>query len=259
MSNTALAWTNYVKTGVVTSNNAAANFPVTNIQTDSGAPAEGWQTTIRTAIVLTITPAAGAQTWRALGLFRTNLTAGASLTFALKNNPSTVVYTTTVSGPVGATGQVVVIVPSNIVADYATITISDASNPEGHVNVPLAFAGPVWITASPLALDTAYGRDSRRDTPTTLGGQKSPNLRWQARRWDVSSVGIRTSTELWQQLDAMNRLTMAGGNMLLIPDITSVNLGYEALFGILDQLADVTFPLGTADRRAWKGRLTERL
>lgn len=259
MSNTALAWTNYVKTGVVTSNNAAANFPVTNIQGDSGAPADGWQTTILTSIVLTITPATGAQIWRALGLFRTNLTAGASLTFALKNNPSTVVYTTTVAGPVGATGQVVALPPSNTTADYATITISDASNPDGHVNVPLAFAGPVWLPTSPLALDTAYGRDSQVDAPVSRSGQEYPVLRWQRRRWDISSLGVRTSTELWPQLDTLNRLAMAGGNVLLVPDITSANKGYEALFGRLAQLADVTFPLGGSDRRAWKGRLTERL
>jgi hypothetical protein len=261
MSNTALAWTNYVKTGVVTANNAAANFPVTNLQTDSGAPAEGWQTNAGalTNATLTITPATGAQTWRALGLFRTNLTAGATLIFSLKNNPSTVVYTTTVAGPVGATGQVVVVVPSNTVADYATIQITDTANPDNHINIPLAFGGPVWLPTSPAALDTAYGRDSQVDTPVSRSGQEYPVLRWQRRRWDISWVGIRASTELWPQLDTMNRLAMAGGNVLLVPDITSANLRYEALFGRLAQLADVTFPLGTSDRRAWKGRLTERL
>ncbi len=258
MSAALIGWNNYVKTGTVTASEAAANFPVTNLQGDQGAAASAWQTNDTGPATLTITPALTQRTWRALGLFRTNLTSAASLVFSLFNNPSTLVATATLPGPVNGTGQVVWVLGADTVADYATVAITDAGNPQGYLNVPLAFAGPAWNPLTGFSFATALGRDGTTDEAQSRGGQEYPVFRWQRRRWDYDMQGVRAS-ELWLQLDAMLRTARTGANIFTVPDTTSANLASEALFGRIASLADVTFPFGTADRRAAKLRHTERL
>jgi hypothetical protein len=258
MNNALIGYTNFVKSGTVTSNNAATNFPVTNLQGDSGAAADGWQTTILTGILLTITPALTRQTFRLLGLFRSNLTSAAVLVFSVYTNPSTLVWTVQVGGPVNGSRQVVVDT-GGVVGDYATVSISDAGNPDGFVNVPLAFAGPAWSPLSTLSLNTSYGRDVTTDEMVSHGGQEYPVYRFQRRRWDLDMQGVRTSSELWPSLDALMRVAAPGANILVVPDNGSVDMSTEATFGRLKQTADVRYPLGTADRRSWAGQLTERV
>ena len=200
MSNAALGYTNYVKTGTVAASNAASLFPVTNIQGNSGAAADGWQTTVTSGIILTITPPLTQVSWHALGLFRTNLTSAATVTFALYTNPSTLMWTANTFGPVGGSGQVVAWT-GGITADYALIAINDPGNPDGHINVPLAFGGPAWVPLSPLSLSTVYGRDKTTDEVVSRGGQEYPVLRYQRRRWNLNTQGVRTASELWPQLE----------------------------------------------------------
>lgn len=259
MGNVLIGYTNYVKMGTVAASSTATNFPATNLQNDSGAPADGWQSYAgTTACSLTFTPAATGQVFRLIGLFRTNLTSAASITFDVFTNPSTLVWSTTVAGPANGSGQVVVDA-GNAVGDYAEILITDTGNPDGHINVPLAFAGPAWSPLSNLSTQTAYGRDVTTDELVSRGGQEYPVLRFQRRRWNLDMQNIRTTSELWQSLDAVMQTAAAGGNVLVVPDITSASVASEALFGRLKQVADVKYPLGSSDRRSWTGQLTERL
>jgi hypothetical protein len=253
-----LGYSNFVKSGVVTSNNAAAAFPVTNIQGDSGAAADGWQTTIRSGIVLTITAPVTQQSFRLLGLFRTNITSGATLLFSVYTNPASLQWSRQVSGPVLGSGQIVVDT-GGVTGDYATVTITDAGNPDGFVNVALAFAGPAWSPLSALSFATSYGRDVTTDELVSRGGQEYPVYRYQRRRWDLDMQGVRSTSELWPSLDAMLRAAAGGGNILVVPDNTSANMASEAIFGRLKSTADIKFPYGTADRRSWSGQLTERM
>lgn len=259
MSSPALVgYINFVKTGTVAANNAATNFPVTNLQNDSGASADGWQTTVRTGILLTITSVLGLQTYRLIGLFRTNLTSAAVLVFTVYTNPSTVVWTAQVGGPVNGSGQVVVDT-GGVIGDYATVSISDPGNPQPYVNVALAYAGPAWNPLSNFSLNNSYGRDVTTDELTSHGGQEYPVYRYQRRRWDLDMQGVRTTSELWPQLDAMMRIAAPGTNILVVPDSGSPDMTTEALFGRIKQTADVKYPLGTADRRSWSGQHTERI
>jgi hypothetical protein len=258
MSNALVGYTNYVKTGRVVANNAATLFPVTNLQNDSGAPADGWQTTIKAGIALTITPSAAQQVFRLIGLFRTNITSAANLTFQVFRNPSTVVWTTSVLGPVNGSQQVVVDV-GGVVGDYAMVFIADPGNPQPFVNVPLAFAGPVWSPLSALSYNTAYGRDVTTVELTSYGGQEYPLYRYQRRRWDLDMQGVRSSSELWQYLDALMRIAATGGNILVVPDTANGLMPSEATFGRVKQTADVKYPYGSSDRRSWTGQITERI
>ena len=96
--------------------------------------------------------------FRLIGLFRTNLTSAAALIFSVYTNPSTLVWSGTASGPINGSGQVIVDT-GGVTGDYATVSISDAVNPDTFVNVALAFAGPVWSPLSALSLASSYGRD----------------------------------------------------------------------------------------------------
>jgi hypothetical protein len=258
MSNALLGYINHVTTGTVTSNNAASGMPVTNLQTDSGAAADGWQTTTRTGILLTITPPLTQQTFRIIGLFRSNLTSAAAIVFTVYNNPATVVYSGSTAGPANGSGQVLADT-GGVVGDYATVSLNDSGNPDGFINVALAYAGPVWSPLSALSLNTSYGRDVTTDELVSHGGQEYPVYRYQRRRWDLDMQGVRTSTELWPSLDAMMRAAAFGTNLLVVPDTNSPDWRTEATFGRLKQTADIKYPLGTSDRRSWSGQLTERI
>lgn len=262
MSNSAFVYNNYVKTATLAASSAAANFPVTNLQTsDQGAASEAWQTGggVLTGVVLTITPAVTAQTWRVVSLHRTNLTSAATGTFRLFNNPSTLVASINWTGPVGGTGQVVGVFSQDFTADYCNVTVtSDSGNPDNHINVPLACAGPAWFPATGFSFNESFDRASLLDETRARGGGEYPVFRYQQRLWNLELQGVRSS-EVWAQLDAMQRTARLGGNILAIPDVTSANLQYEAMFGRITNTQPVSFPYGAADRRAWRGTISERL
>lgn len=261
MSNAAFVYANYVKAATVTASSAAANFPASNLATsDQGAASEGWQTAagVLTSVTLTITPTVGAQTWRVVSIHRSNLTAAATGTFKLFNNPSTLVATVNWTGPVGATGQVVGVFSQNFTADYATVTFNDSTNPDGHINVALACAGAVWMPATGFSFSDTFDRASLLDETRARGGGEYPVFRYQQRLWNLELQGVRSS-EVWVQLDSMQRTSRLGGNILVIPDTTSANLQFEAVFGRITNTQPVSFPYGAADRRAWRGTISERL
>lgn len=262
MSNSAFVYNNLVKAATLTASSAATNFPVTNLQTsDQGAASEGWQSAagVLSTVVLTITPTVTAQTWRVVSIHRTNLTSAATVTFRLFNNPSTLVGTALVlAGPIGGTGQVVGVFSQDRTADYATVEITDAANPDNHINGALACAGPAWMPATGFSFSDTFDRSSSLDETRARGGGEYPIFRYQQRLWNLELQGVRSS-EVWAQLDVMQRTARLGGNILVIPDVTSANLQYEAVFGRITNAQPVSFPYGAADRRAWRGTISERL
>jgi hypothetical protein len=156
---------------------------------------------------------------------------------------------------------VVSVPPANTFASSLVVSINDSTNPDGFINVPLAFGGRAWFPVGAASWNTTVGRDSQVDETVTRGGQEYPVMRWQRRRWNIALDSVRGS-ELWADLDALDLSARAGGNRLLAPDVTSSNLQCEAIFGRLVATADVSFPYGFADRRAWRAwraSLTERI
>lgn len=178
-----------------------------------------------------------------------------ALTTAEMQRATSALFSATLS-PVN--GQVVAVFPADVSATYVTITFSDPTNPDNHINVPLAFAGPAWQPLTAMAWSSSMGRDAISDTVQTRGGQTYVDLRASARRWEIALDGVR-DTEAFTQLDVLARACLAGGNVLVCPNITSANLQYEATFGVLKPTADVTFPLGIGARRSWRASLSERL
>ncbi|MEO8714142.1 MAG: hypothetical protein ABI369_03935 [Acetobacteraceae bacterium] len=255
---TALGWQNYVKTAILAANSVAPNMGISNIANDQGAAASGWQTAAGVVTgagpLFTAKPQAMGLPWGAVGVFRTNLTNNAVVTFQLILAGSIIssVLVTAVAG------QAVWIPPVAILADSAQIVISDPGNPDGFINVPLCYAGPLWFPLTGASFSSTQGRDDQVVEATTRGGQEWPTLYWQRRRFNLELGGVRAS-EVWPQIDALEIVARIGTNVLLIPNIADPMLQNAALFGRLTPTADISYPYMGADRRAWKANVTERL
>lgn len=261
ISNTVFAWINYVLTSELVATSAA--LAADNLKLEIGSSALAWQTqsgvvTAAGGARLEIRPPFGGQLWRAFGLFRTNLTNAASVNFTLYNNPSTMVGGVSPDGPEPGFGQVVGLLAADTQADYAVVTIDDPSNPDGFINIPLLYAGPVWQTRSAPDYQTSYGSDSQSNESTARGGQEYVRLLWSRRRAEIALNGIRAD-EVAGAVAALDLAGRNGANVLYVPDITSPTVNVDALYGRLIATADVGYPYAAVDRRSWRARITERL
>ena len=251
MSNAAFGFSNNVITGGISTSSSVTGLDGSQLRNDQGSASTAWQTTGCSAEIVRITTSA-TTTWQAFGLFRTNLTPSATVQWYVGGiNPFSL--------PVAAGfGQAVIILPASVSGTFVQVNISDPTNPDGFINVPLMYAGPAWTPQTNIDYTTAFGRDDQVDEVLSRGGQEFPSVQWTRRRWDVSMQGIRAS-EVWTQAMALDLAARAGGNVLFAPNPAGADLPREAVFGRLKSLADLSFPFGNADRRAWKARITERL
>lgn len=258
----AIGFNNYVLSAALAAGSAAPTMSVGNLQDETGSPSVAWQTaggavTSAAGANFTITPPLAAQTWRAAGIFRTNLTQSAMVTFSFVLN-GTPVYSWASIGPTPGYGLVVHVAPDNIVADYCRIDIDDIDNPDGFINVPLCFAGPAWLPLSAPSYDTTIGSDSQSDETVSRGGQEFTSLLWFKRRMELAFAGIRPS-ELLSGVAPLERAARTGNNILFVPDIASDTLLAEAIYGRMTPTADIGYPYSAADRRSWRTKITERL
>jgi hypothetical protein len=243
----ALAWMNYVTADgtAIAAGSSLPSLPPSNLTNPIGSPSIAWQTaagvvTAAAGATLRITPASPGTHWRAVGVFRTNLTPQATVTFILTGGGATV-WTSALPGPAIGFGQVLAILPADTVADSLTINFDDPNNPDLFINVPLAFCGQAWIPETGPAWSSAIGRDDSTDTVTSRGGQEEITLLWQRRRWELALDGIRAE-EVWTDVDAMRFTARLGGNVLFVPNYQSAYMPQEAIYGVLHETADITFP-----------------
>lgn len=267
MGVTAIGYENYVQDAVIVANSTATGLDPEQIANDQGSPQYAWQTaagavTLALGALLKITPRNPAQTWRAAGLFRSNLTPAATVNFTWWNENSgspVSVLSQTVNGPASSYGQVVCILTANITADFLQIYVEDAANPDNHINVPLVFAGPLWIPEYGRGFRSSFGRIDRTDQQQTQGGQEFPLPRWQKRYVSLEFDATSVSSELWQDAMEIDRIARLGGNILAIPDITASDLAYAPVFGQLKTSDEMSYGMRTAARVAWNARVTERI
>jgi hypothetical protein len=270
MGVTAFGYQNYVKDAVIAANSVddtATGLDPDQVANDQGSPQYAWQTAAgglsqATGALIKITPRTPAQTWRAVGLFRTNLTTAATVNIGLwnDNNGSPVgVYSTTIAGPPAGYQQVVHVLPSATTADFLQIVITDTGNPDNHINVPLIFAGPLWLPQYGRTYRSGFGRTDRTDQQQTQGGQEFPMHRWQKRFVTIDLDSTSTATEVWQYAMEIDRLARLGGNILAIPNVDSADINYEAVFGQLSTSDQMNYGLRTAARVAWNARILERI
>lgn len=254
-----LGWNNVVKSAVnIEAVSYAPNLYPAQLQNDQGSPATAYQSTSATNQGLLFD--AGVDTaWRVFAMFRTNLSATAQLRWDVLDASQNTLWSspTQSAGVVRGFGQSIFIRPTEIVGRFAHLAITDPANPDGFINIPLLFAGPVWEPQTNISYDTSFGRDDITDEVVSRGGQEFPTPRFARRRWDVALSGIRQA-ELWRSAMDLDAYSRTGGNVLFIPDPAG-DVNRETVYGRGRSLTDVTYPYGSADRRAWKIRVSERL
>jgi hypothetical protein len=259
-SNALFGWNNYVLTAGLSA--SSQSLSVSNLQDERGSSSVAWQTAagVTQNAIVTITPQILGSSWRAFGLFRTNLTPYATVIVTLWNTPAQPVniWGSSTDGPEPGFQQSIVIADTDVQADFATIEIDDPNNPDGFLNIPLIYAGSAWQLATGPAYDTTFGYDAAIDEQVSRGGQEFPTLRWSRRRAELSFMGVR-SGETQGQLAELNATAHRGNNTLFVPDITSDTMDMEAIYGRVTATADVGYPFAAADRRSWRARITERL
>jgi hypothetical protein len=165
---------------------------------------------------------------------------------------------TMLAGVVPGYGRTVLALAEPVRGAVCRCDINDPGNPDGALNIPLAYAGEAWEPAMNVSWDTAPGWDSQVDEATTRGGQEYASLQWRRQRWEIAHQAI-LDHEVWPRVMDLQRVAQRGGNILFVPDPGGPDLQRQALFGRLSSQADVTYPFQTIERRAWRARLTERL
>ncbi len=270
MSNSAFGWLNYVIPSALTVGSAAANMGTGGLQVDQGSPDDAWQTaagvlTDADGAWLVIDSGSTATVWRAFGLFRTNLTANATVRWRVSNSLSggRVTSESYDSGTISAGVkpgylQSVVVAGADQTGRYCEVDINDSGNPDSFINIPLAFAGPLFMPEVAIAFTSTFGRTDHTDEVVSQGGQEFPINRYMQRVHSIGLTGV-TAAETWASVMELDRAARAGGNVFFAPDVTSTNLPYEAIFGRLRNPSAVSYPYGAADRRAWSATITERL
>lgn len=257
-----LGWVNLCKTATLTAGSSATNLAVNNISSDSGSNSQAWQTvsgvvTTAGGALITISPLTTPNSWDVLAVARTNLTAGATVTFSLYNLPATLVYQSIKVGPVSGYGQVVAL-PTHVTADYATIGFDDSTNPDNFINVPLCFAGTAWFPGVSAGFSSTVGRDATVTEATARGGSEFPTLFYQRRRYNAQFDAL-TNAEVWTNADPLAYYGNSGTNVIFIPNVSSTYVSQEAVLGRMKQTQDIAYPYQGADRRRWSASITERL
>jgi len=261
MANACLGWVNRLEDGVLSAGSAIPAAPVTNVIVPQGA--EPWITaygvTTSTAGANLQCDAGGAVTWRAFGLFRTNLSASATVRWRLGTTPGAgdVMDSGALGGVIPGINQHVYVAAMQLSARYLTVGIDDGGNPDGQVMVGLAFAGPVLQPRINFGWDAAQQRQHRTDRADSAGGQAFFRPMWQRRAW---TIGLQLDqAEVTGAADEIDRFGRGGANLLFVPKPDGRPMS-EAVFGELTDPAPFTWPFkGEANIRAWRATIVERL
>lgn len=270
MSGTLFGWANYVKVALLSTGSAENNLGASNLSNDQGSPAAAWQTLSGVKQDVDgswlVIDMGSSVPWRVFGVFRTNLTPQSLIRWRVGDTLSG----GRISGsPAYDTGwisagvepgyqQSVKVADTPAPGRYCEVDIADTGNTDGFINIPLAYAGPAFQPLTGISFQSSVGRDDQTIELVTRGGQEFPLALWNRRHWQIALDGIRAN-EVWGSIAELDRAARAGGNILFVPDIDSGYIQKEAIFGRLKATADLTYPYGAADRRAWRASVFERL
>lgn len=255
-----LGWPNGFTGGTLAASSAEAALPVTNLANDQGSPDQGWQTLAGVTTARIEFAVTAPVPWRAFGLFRSNLTPEATVRWAVLDASGSAVYDSGIqpAGAVPGYGQTVRVAAAPVAGTHVTCDISDPGNPDGFLNVPLAFAGPGWqpfrqfdYASFPAKLATSIR------TVTRAGGAviRTDSIK---RTFDLTLSGIRDA-EVRPLLLDLETYALRGNNVLFVPEPGASTVNYDSLFGELAPSSGVTYPYKTPEVRAWRAMLTERL
>lgn len=252
-------WDNAVNAGTLTATAAASGFGADQLKNPIGSPAVAWQTPAGTTSAGLTIVSASTVAWRVACLSRTNLTTSATIRVRVGAAATITSSPTYDSGVVTARvlagiGQALHLMPSAVSALAMRIDLADSTNPDGFLNVPLAFAGAV--SEASIAPESDTGVDMRQADTTTRAGVVFTDPLSRARNWQFRLAATRDEDLTW--LDAYEAAAAARRNVLFVPRSDYTRASAETVFGLLTP-GRRTFLNATGARRIWSATISERL
>ena len=254
-------WDNAVEAAatVLAASSEVAGYEAGLLRVPIGNSATAWQTQPGvTDASLTVTPAS-VVAWRALCLARTNLTTGATIRVrvgSVANLASAPDYDSGIlaAGVAVGIGQALHVLPAAVSAVAMRVDLADPTNPDGCLNIPLAYAGPGTETSlSPRSRREPQIRDA--DT-TTRGGVVLAQPLSRARSWQIELGMVADATSDW--LDALEAAAGARKNVLFVPRLGTARAAAESVLGQMRPGAS-GFLTASGRYRTWSATITERL
>lgn len=261
MANFMIGWPNRMTYGTLTASSSEVGLPVTNMANDQGSFDQGWQTPMLQAWFRLTIPAS--DMWQAFSLHRTNLSKSAQVRWRVWTGTDTTAGPAYDSGMVASGiapsyNQSVWILPHPISGQTVQCDLADANNPDGHINIPLAYAGPVWQPMRNFDPNSSAGRTMSSTKTVTRAGSVVIRSDWVKRTFTLSLSGIRAA-EVWSQVMDLDLWARRGNNSLFVPDPADPLINLMSVFGELEASSDVTYPNKVVEARGWKATITERL
>lgn len=252
MSNLVIGYANAVLFGSVSASASSSGLGPDQLQNDQGNSASALQIP-GTSGTITIN---WTGQYHGFGLFRHNLTPNATVTFTVYNGGSGALAGTALA-PVAGYRQSVWVNTAPVSGTSLVISISDAGNPDGFLNIPLAYAGPLFQPARNMDYQSSAGRMDQTTVVTTRSGAEVVRNDYIRRTYDLSFSGIKDveQTALW----AIDLAGRQGNNLFFVPDPASLIINTQAIFGRLLPQSGLTYPLQNADARGYRATITERL
>lgn len=252
MSRAVIGYSNSALLGSVAASSSVGGLGPDQLQNDQGGPDYALQIP-STSGTITITYTG---VYHLFGLFRHNLTTGATVTWVVKNGASTVMTGTSLA-PVAGFRQSVYMAPAAVNGTSMVVTISDAGNPDGFLNIPLIYAGPLFQPAVGLDYQSSPGRQAQQVKTTTRSGAVIIRTDWIKRTYDMVFNDLK-DVEV-AAIDEIDLSGYQGNNILFVPNPASLLINKEAVFGELQPASGVTYPKQAADARGYRATMVERL
>ncbi len=217
---------------------------------------------------------ASLRTFRAFGLFGTNLTVAAKVRWLLFNNasPPGVIYNSNPSFEIdnsqlagvrpGIQQHVHVLPraahPNGIVARWCRADIQDPTNPDGYISVAGAYMGDLWtprLNLTPNGTGISHEREST--IVTSRSGTQYVTPHYLLRGWEISHDNL-DETDIWSQLWPLDQASHIGNNILFVPNSDSPNMQSEAVFGLFRITSNIAFDVPSGKFRSWRAKIVER-
>lgn len=249
----ALGAQNALMDATLQGNAQVPGLPISNLQTDQGAPSTAWRVAGTEAYLIARLPRPA--TCQGFSFHRTNLTAQARYSLVARLGEALVVVTGgQTTDTVG--GQFLVVFPNEVAIDRLDISISDPGNPDGFLSFPLAYLGPLWQPERNMSWEGNESRQATIDETTSLSGVEYPTLRYRQRVLSIDHQSL--GADELPMIRAIESTAATGRNILFVPDLSADNRNSAMIFGRLTP-GDISCPAGAADRRATTMTMKERL
>lgn len=261
MANFLIGWPNRVTYGNLTASDSESGLAASNLALDQGSSDRAWQCPSRQGwFKLTMNVQ---ETWQAFSLHRTNLSKTAQVRWRVWSGANTgtpLVYDSgeQPGGIVPAYNQSVIVLPAPVTGQTVQADITDSDNPDRFINIPLAYAGPVWQGARNFDPGSSAGHTKGQAKTVTRGGGVIIRSDWIKRTFTISLSGIR-AVEVWPQVMDLDLWSGRGNNSLFVPDPEDPLINLQSIFGEIESASDVTYPNKVVEARGWKAVITERL